>query len=113
MGMLLDRMSILAIKQWNMVHRARQLELAQELIRSQVEEIVWALATALPGQSSVNNKMTRLLHGRKVVSDFSTAYGGLLLTNTALWEAQEVLYNHDISALRNRRSCLVAALSKE
>lgn len=97
-GMLLDRLSILAIKHWNLVNRAQKPAAADELVRTQVDELVWALARAHPGQSSINNKMTsRQVDSR--AETFSDAYYGLFTTNMLLWESQEVLYNHDILAL--------------
>lgn len=98
MGMLLDRLSILAIKHWNLVNRARAPDKAAQLAETQVVEIVSALAFARRGSSSINNKMTN----RSVAAgadSFAAAYAGLLTTNLLLWEAQEILYNHDILAL--------------
>lgn len=97
-GMLLDRLSILSIKSWNLVHRKRSPEGAAELRAGQIEELIGALAQARPGHSSINNKMT----SRRVevaAATFPQAYQGLLTTNLLLWEAQEILYNHDILAL--------------
>lgn len=97
-GMLLDRLSILAMKHWNTVHRARAPDKAELLVDTQVVELIAALAESRPGQSSVNNKMT-IRKVDVVVDDFPGAYYGLLTTNMLLWEAQEILYNHDISIL--------------
>lgn len=97
-GMLLDRLSILAVKHWNLVNRRSDPGKAQELVDTQVEELVQALAGARQGFSSLNNKMTN----RSVQAgahDFPDAYSGLLATNLLLWEAQEILYNHDIGSL--------------
>jgi hypothetical protein len=97
-GMLLDRLSILAMKHWNLEHRARSPEKARALATGQVAELIEALAQARPGQSSINNKMTnRQVDAR--AERFADAYCGLVTTNMLLWEAQEILYNHDIMAL--------------
>jgi hypothetical protein len=97
-GMLLDRLSILAVKHWNLLHRSQAPDKAQALRSGQIAEIIRALAEAAPGQSSVNNKMTT--HAvEATASRFSDACYGLFTTNLLLWEAQEVLYNHDIKLL--------------
>jgi hypothetical protein len=97
-GMLLDRLSILAIKSWNLEQRAKAPEKAYELRRTQVAELVEALATSRPGHSSINNKLTS--HRTDVEArDFAEACTNLVITNLLLWEAQEILYNHDMSAL--------------
>jgi hypothetical protein len=97
-GMLLDRLSILAVKHWNLVNRRGDPAKAKELIETQVEELVRALTAARPGFSSLNNKMTNRRVEAAAV-DFPEAYSGLLSTNLLLWEAQEILYNHDITML--------------
>ena len=97
-GMLLDRLSILAVKHWNLVHRAEAPDKAAALRDTQVAEIIQALAEAMPGQSSINNKMTNRSVSAKVDS-FAEAYYGLMTTNLLLWEAQEILYNHEIESL--------------
>jgi len=97
-GMLLDRLSILTMKHWNLIHRSGSEDRARDLVDGQIEELIQALADAQRGQSSVNNKITT----RKVdavINDFGDAYYGLLTTNMLLWESQEILYNHDISTL--------------
>lgn len=97
-GMLLDRLSILTIKHWNLIHRSRAPDKAQALVQGQIAELVSALSEAQIGQSSINNKMTTR-HVHAVFADFGDAYYGLLTTNLLLWESQEILYNHDISCL--------------
>ena len=97
-GLLLDRLSILSMKHWNLVNRAGDSDKAETLVSTQIAELISALSTSRPGHSSVNNKITT----RKVeaeASSFGQAYYGLLTTNLLLWEAQEVLYNHDILSL--------------
>ena len=97
-GMLLDRLSILAIKTWNLEKRAKAPHKAQELRETQIAELVEALAASRPGHSSINNKLTS--HRTDVAAaDFAEACYNLVTTNLLLWEAQEILYNHDISAL--------------
>ncbi len=97
-GMLLDRLSILAIKTWNLEKRAKAPEKAQELRATQIAELVEALAGSRPGHSSINNKLTS--HRTNVAAaDFAEACYNLVTTNLLLWEAQEILYNHDIAVL--------------
>jgi hypothetical protein len=97
-GMLLDRLSILAIKTWNLEQRAKAPQKARELRETQVAELIEALAASRPGHSSINNKLTN--HRTDVAaSDFAGACYNLVTTNLLLWEAQEILYNHDMSAL--------------
>jgi hypothetical protein len=97
-GMLLDRLSILAIKTWNLEKRANAPQKARELRATQIAELVEALAASYPGHSSINNKLTS--HRTDVAAaDFAQACYNLVTTNLLLWEAQEILYNHDISVL--------------
>jgi len=97
-GMLLDRLSILAIKSWNLEQRAKAPEKARALRQTQIAELVEALADSRPGHSSINNKLTS--HRTDVdAADFAEACTNLVTTNLLLWEAQEILYNHDMSAL--------------
>ena len=97
-GMLLDRLSILAIKTWNLEQRAKAPQKARELRETQVAELIEALAASRPGHSSINNKLTS--HRTDVAArDFAEACYNLVTTNLLLWEAQEILYNHDMSAL--------------
>ncbi len=97
-GMLLDRLSILAIKTWNLEARAKAPEKARELRVTQIAELVEALAGSSPGHSSINNKLTS--HRTDVAAaDFAETCYNLVTTNLLLWEAQEILYNHDMSAL--------------
>ncbi len=97
-GMLLDRLSILAMKHWNLVNRAKTPDKIESMLEPQVRELVEALAQSRRGQSSVNNKMTSRT-ADVAIDGFASAYFGLLTTNMLLWEAQEILYNHDIYAL--------------
>jgi hypothetical protein len=97
-GMLLDRLSILTLKHWNLLHRKKDPAKAQELLDTQISEIVRALAASRRGFSSINNKLSN----RRVdadLTDFSAACFGLFTVNALLWEAQEVLYNRDIGSL--------------
>lgn len=100
-GLLLDRLGILAMKHWALTHRADAPHLAAELENTQVAELALALAEARPGYSSINNKMTS--HAvRSSGSGFQASAFGLFTTNLLLWEAQEVLYHHDLSVLPER-----------
>jgi hypothetical protein len=97
-GLLLDRLSILAIKHWNLLHRADSPERAATLRSGPAQEMIEALAASQPGHASYNTKIS--IHGgRPPAGSFVEAYKGLLLTNLLLWEAQEILYNHDMQLL--------------
>ena len=97
-GMLLDRLSIMAIKTWNLEQRAKAPEKARALRETQIAELIEALESSRPGHSSINNKLTS--HRTDVdAADFAEACTNLVTTNLLLWEAQEILYNHDMSAL--------------
>ncbi len=99
-GLLCDRLTILAIKFWCLGNRgpSRSQKRAKELYDSQILDIVCALENAIPGSSSVNSKITHL-KGGATGSTFEEAYYGLLASNITLWESQEILYVRDIQTL--------------
>lgn len=98
-GMLADRLTILIVKEWSLRHKGTpKPDKADELARTQTNEIVRALAEAVPGYSSVNSKITRL-SAEAEAPTWAAAFYGLLTTNLLLWESQEVLYVKDISVL--------------
>ena len=75
-GLLLDRLSILAIKHWNLIHRADSPSRAAELRSGPGQEMIDALAAAQPGHSSYNSKIT--IHGgRSPCGSFVEAYRGV------------------------------------
>ncbi len=97
-GMLTDRFTILLIKEWSLRHKANaDAAKADALFRRQTRDIIAALATARPGTSSLNSKITSLKSAARA-DDWAEAYWGLLTTNLLMWESQEMLYIRDISA---------------
>ena len=97
-GMLMDRLSILTMKCWALTHRGSDSASALIVKQTQVQELVAALTQANRGFSSINNKLT--VHKVDAVSeDFGDSAFGLFSTNLLLWEAQELLYNRDITTL--------------
>lgn len=98
-GLLLDRLTINVVKEWSLRHKAvPKPDAADAFARTQTREIVVALSQAVPGNSSVNTKITRL-SARADASTWEAAFYGLLTTNLLLWESQEVLYIRDIAEL--------------
>jgi hypothetical protein len=97
-GIMMDRLSILAMKHWALVNRNDAPEKASFLVRTQVHELVTTLAESQRGSSSINNKITS--HMTVIdAGEFSSACFGLFSTNLLLWEAQELLYHRDIASL--------------
>lgn len=98
-GMLLDRLSILIIKEWCLRNKTNaNKEKADKLYQAQTQDIIYALASAEPGSSAMNTKITR--HKSEVSADsLEEAFYGLLATNILLWESQEILYVKNIDAL--------------
>jgi hypothetical protein len=98
-GMLSDRLSTLVIKEWCLRNKpGSNLAKADELYQTQTMDVIYALARAQPGSSSMNTKIT---HYRSDVtaSSWEEAFYGLLSTNILNWESQEVLYIKDIKLL--------------
>ena len=91
-GLLLDRLTILCIR------FVKHSDLLDPIEDQKIVEILHALNVSSPGLSSVNTKVT--IHESRVSpNSFSDAALGLLLTNTLLWEAQEVLYMRGADSL--------------
>jgi hypothetical protein len=97
-GLLCDRMSILTIKYWKLKHHYGKPEAANELYRTQIREMIEALALARRGFSSINNKVTNR-NVSATADSFTEAFYGLQTTNLLIWESQEVLYTRDIMVL--------------
>jgi len=96
-GMLTDRFTILLIKEWSLRHKANASPAkADALFLQQTRDIIAALASARPGSSSLNSKITSLKSAAKA-NDWAEAFWGLLTTNLLMWESQEMLYIRDIS----------------
>lgn len=98
-GMLMDRFTILLIREWSLKNKAnKNLMKAQEVYDKQTIDIMQAMAHAAPGSASLNSKITNIKGGVDAKS-WDEAFYGLLTINLILWESQEILYIKDISVL--------------
>lgn len=97
-GLLSDRLTVLAMKDWVLGARLDSPAKARALRETQVAELVASLAAAQPGHSSFTQKLTPLKVDA-AAETWEEAYFGLLSTNVLLWEAQEVLYAGRIDQL--------------
>ncbi len=98
-GMLSDRLSILIIKEWCLRKKTNfDIVKADDLYQTQTMDIIYAMANANPGSSSMNTKIT---HHRSDVkaNSWEEAFYELLATNILNWESQEILYIKDITIL--------------
>lgn len=97
-GMLCDRLTVLAMKQWVLEHRSCKPADAGRLQETQVAELLDALDKVAPGHSSYTQKVTAI-DVEAAAQTWEEAYFGLLSTNVLLWESQEVLYGGRIDQL--------------
>lgn len=98
-GMLVDRLTILFIREWCLLHKGEpKAEKALQLYEQQTCDIIHALAQSRPGSAALNSKITHL-KGEARAKDWAEAFYGLLSTNILLWESQEILYIRDIAQL--------------
>lgn len=97
-GMLSDRLTILLIKEWCFRNKICDQAKADKLYATQTKDIIEAMANSIPGNSSINSKITNLKTDVKADS-WEEAFYGLLTVNLLLWESQEVLYIKDIATL--------------
>lgn len=97
-GMLMDRFTILLIKEWCLRNKTSNAAKAEEIHSTQTLDIIEALAECKPGSSSMNTKITNIKTNASATS-WEEAFYGLLTINLILWESQEVLYIKDISIL--------------
>ena len=97
-GMLCDRLTVLAMREWVLRHRLGDAPQAEQLRAMQVAELLGALGQVAPGHSSYTQKLTSLPAGAGP-RHWEDSYFGLLATNVLLWEAQEVLYGGRIQGL--------------
>ncbi len=95
-GMLIDRFTILLIKEWCLRNKSNNPQKADELFKSQTMDIIHSLANAIPGNSAINSKITNIKTDTKA-NTWEEAFYGMLTINLVLWESQEVLYIKDIS----------------
>lgn len=97
-GMLTDRFTILLIKEWCLRNKSNKPDKADELFQSQTMDIITCLANSVPGNSSINSKITNIKTDIQA-DNWEEAFYGMLTINLILWESQEVLYIKDISLL--------------
>lgn len=98
-GMLMDRFTILLIREWSLQHKLhKNPDKARQIREEQTLDIVEAMAHAAPGSASLNSKITNI-KGNAAAANWEEAFYGLLTINLILWESQEVLYIKDISQL--------------
>lgn len=98
LGLLIDRFTILIIKEWCLRNKRMDNNKADELYETQTKEIIEALACCIKGNSSINSKITNIKTDI-VINTWEEAYYNMLAINLVLWESQEVLYIKDISLL--------------
>lgn len=97
-GMLMDRFTILLIKEWCLKNKSNNFKKAEEIFSTQTLDIIDAMVACKPGSSSMNTKITNIKTNTSANS-WEDAFYGLLTINLILWESQEVLYIKDISVL--------------
>jgi hypothetical protein len=97
-GMLSDRLSILIIKEWCLRNKTTSNAKANDLYQTQTMDIIYALASAKPGSSSMNTKITDR-KSNVIAHSWEEAFYGLFSTNIVNWESQEILYIKDIKSL--------------
>ena len=98
LGSLIDRFTILIIKEWCFRNKKQDENKAQTLFDTQTREIIDALAHCAKGHSSINSKITNI-KTELSVDTWESAFYNMLAINLVLWESQEVLYIKDISLL--------------
>lgn len=98
-GMLMDRFTILLIREWCLRNKQNKNELkAETIFKEQTLDIIEAMVHAAPGSASLNSKITNIKQSVQA-NDWEEAFYGLLTINLVLWESQEVLYIKDIKQL--------------
>jgi hypothetical protein len=95
-GLLADRLTILVIKECRL--RRHSAAKAEAIEKFEIPEICRALSQAEPNQKTYVGKISAI-RADACADSWASAYYGLLTANLLLWEAQEVLYVHDIQAL--------------
>jgi hypothetical protein len=99
MGMLLDRFTILLIREWCLLNKGNKSPAkAKAVFQDQTLDIIEAMINAAPGSSALNSKITNIKQSVEAKT-WEEAFYGLLTINLILWESQEVLYIKDISKL--------------
>ncbi|SOD18634.1 hypothetical protein [Pedobacter xixiisoli] len=97
-GMLMDRFTILLIREWCLINKQKNGTKAKQIFELQTLDIIEAMVNAAPGSSALNSKITNIKQSVNA-STWEQAFFGLLTINLILWESQEVLYIKDISKL--------------
>lgn len=97
-GLLVDRLTILIIKEWCLRNKYADVKKADDLHRTQTSEIIAALAESRKGYSSINSKITSI-KTPLFIEGWDEAFFEMLCVNLLLWESQEVLYIRDIALL--------------
>lgn len=98
-GMLMDRFTILLIREWCLRNKQNKNKAkADSIFKEQTLDIIEAMSQAAPGSSSLNSKITNIKQS-VAAKDWEEAFFGLLTINLILWESQEVLYIKDINQL--------------
>lgn len=91
-GWLIDRLSIQAVKHWNL---SRQ-EKGGEQVRSDVTaDLVAALAVTLPGKLATQKKVTHLVDA-STYADLGDAFCALMTIHTCFWEKQDISYGSKV-----------------
>lgn len=98
-GMLMDRFTILIIREWSLKNKIhKNIDRAKEIYEKQTLDIIEAMVNTSPGTSSMNSKITNIRQTLNY-SNWEESFFGMLTINLILWEAQEILYIKDISVL--------------
>ena len=98
-GMLMDRFTILLIREWSLTHKMhKNAAKAEQIRKEQTLDIIEAIMHAAPGSASLNSKITNIKTDVSA-NGWEEAFYGLLTINLILWESQEVLYIKDIGLL--------------
>lgn len=95
-GMLIDRLTILIIKEWHL--RNGRMSGKSDEIYPQTKDVIECLTRCTPAKYIINAKIT----DTKVdvaVTDWEAAYYELLSVNLIIWKSQETLYTKDMEGL--------------
>ena len=95
-GILTDRLTILAMKIWCLRRKHGKAEVAQGILDTEVRDVIAAIQQARPGNSTVLQKITELetdIHN----ADWAESYYGLMTSNLFMWEAQEAMYINNMA----------------
>ena len=96
-GMLIDRLTILIIKEWHL-RNDRMFEKADEIYHTQTKDVIECLVKCAPAKYVINEKITNNKVDVEAV-DWEEAYYELLAVNLIMWKSQETLYTKDIEGL--------------